>query len=370
MVRGLVLTGGGARGAYQAGVLEAVAEIAGPGPMPFDVLCGTSAGAINAAFLAARADDFRGATRDLARLWAGLRFQDVFRTDAVTLTRTGFDWLADLGLGGLGGGRGRALLDTAPLRSLLERELGLHAVPGHVAAGRLRGLAVTATSYDSGYGITFIDGAPNVAPWERRTRRAVRARIGPEHVLASAAIPVFFPAVAVDGEWYGDGGVRVTTPLSPAIHLGAERIFAVGVTSRLRPAAPGPRPYPSKAQVASVLLDAMFMDALDGDVERVERINRTLALLPAPARAGTPLRHVDVLPVQPSVDLGEIGRGVLRSFPVVLRHLLAGLGVTDQEGWELVSYLAFDRDYTEPVRARGHADGMAHRTAVEALLGG
>lgn len=365
---GLVLTGGGARGAWQAGALRAVVDIAGR--MPFSIVTGTSAGAINAAWLASHADEPGSGVVELDRLWRGLHPGDVFRTDTASLTRIGADWLTDLGLGGLfGAGRGRALLDTSPLTRLIENRLPMASIPAHLAEGRLRGVALSATSYDTGLGVTFFEAGPNIPGWERRTRVSVRARLRAEHVLASSAIPVFFPAVGVDGEWFGDGCVRLGTPLSPAIHLGAQRILALGVqTPKTTP--PGPRPYPSKARVASLLLDALFMDALDADVERARRINRTLQLLTPEAAQRTPLHVVDVLPLAPSEDLGAMGHDALRRFPALLRHLLAGLGASGREGWDLVSYLAFEPAYTVPLAELGFLDVMARRAEIEAFLKG
>lgn len=370
MTLGLVLTGGGARGAYQAGVLRAVAEIVGPGPTPFRVIAGTSAGGINAAVLASSPGDFQATTAAMWAAWEGIRPSDVFRTDALTIARTGLQWVADLGLGGLGGGRGRALLDTSPLARTVSRIVNLKGLPGHLDAGTLHGVALTATRYDTGMGVSFFAAAPNLPAWERRTRLGLRTQLTEAHVLASSAIPVFFPAVEVDGAWYGDGCVRASTPLSPAIHLGADRILAIGVRAGgPRPAAPVDPEYPSKARIAGLLLDALFLDALDADLERVQRINRTLALIGPEARRSTPLRHVEVVAVQPAVDLGELGKEARASFPPMIRHMFAGLGATEQEGWELMSYLAFDGAYTRPVLEAGYRDGQAHRREIEALLG-
>lgn len=372
MSNGLVLTGGGARGAYQAGVLRAVAEIQGPGPMPFRVVAGTSAGSINAVYLAGRAEDFQAATTGLWKVWADIRPDSVFRTDAGALTKIGASWLTDLGLGAwMGSGHGRSLLDTAPLRATLEGVLDVEAARRNVTRGVLTGLAVSATRYDTGLGVTFYDANPKVDPWHRRTRAAEPARVGLDHVLASSAIPIFFPATRVDGVWYGDGGVRMQSPLSPAIHLGARRILAIGVQKAAGRPARGGSAYPSKAETAGLLLDALFMDALDADVERCERINRTLALLPDRGFSKeSPLHPVATLAFQPTRDLGTIGTHTLDSFPYVLRHLLRGLGANDAEGWELVSYLAFDGLYTRELLDAGYADGMQRRAEIEAFLAG
>lgn len=370
MPTGLVLTGGGARGAWQAGVLAAIAEWRDRPTLPFPLLSGTSAGSINAAYLAARADDFPAAGRGLVRMWSELRPNRVFRTDTASMAKIGASWLADLGLGGVfGSGRGKALLDTTPLRGLLGEVFDAEATRRHLASGALDGLAFSATRYDTGMGMAFYAARRQVAPWERRTRLSMATRLEVEHALASSAIPIFFPAVFVENAWYGDGCVRMHTPLSPAIHLGATHLLALGVqhppgTSRVRADS-----YPSKAQTAGLLLDALFMDALDADVERATRINRTLSLLGEQARsAASPLRPLDVLLLQPSQDLGGLGRDALSELPAFLRHMLKGLGASAEEGWELVSYLAFDPAYTRPLIDAGRADAEARKDEILAFL--
>lgn len=367
---GLVLTGGGARGAWQAGALRAVGEMVG-GPLPVNVVAGTSAGAINATWVAAHALE-RGSGGDgLAALWSSLRADSVFRTDPGTFLRIGADWMTDLGLGGLvGAGRSKALLDTTPLQQLLSRRLDMAAVVRNIESGWIRGLAVSATSYDRGIGVTFFDGAANIPPWDRRTRLGSRSRLGTEHVLASAAIPIFFPAIQVDGEWFGDGCIRMDTPLSPAIHLGADRILAMGLRST-PPARPVvPRDYPSKARIAGLLLDALFLDSLEADVERADRTNRMIELLSPETASRAGLRPVPVLLLLPSQDLGSVGRKALGQFPAILRHLLAGLGADEQEGWDLVSYLAFEPAYLEPILELGYRDALARRDEILRFFGG
>ncbi|MGZ3449129.1 MAG: patatin-like phospholipase family protein, partial [Polyangiales bacterium] len=214
---GLVLTGGGARGAYQAGALLALSEITGAHELPFPVLTGSSAGSINATFLASRADDFQRAARELADLWTTIEPAKVYRTGVGTLAKTAAEWLADLGLGAwIGTGRSKALLDTTPLHQLIESNFDTAALAHHIARGRVRAIGVTATDYKNGLGITFFQGSPDIQPWTRVTRVGVREDISPTHVLASSAIPLFFPAVELAGQWFADGSIRLSTPLSPA----------------------------------------------------------------------------------------------------------------------------------------------------------
>jgi len=372
---GLVLTGGGARGAYQAGAVLAISEIVPGHALPFPILAGSSAGSINVAYLGSRADDFPQAARDLADLWTSLEPSKVFKTDAVTLAKTGVGWIEDLGFGGwIGTGRGKSLLDTAPLRELLHAQFDAAALAHHVRAGRVRGAGITATNYESGLAVTFFEGDASIAPWNRVTRVGLRAAIDFRHVLASSAIPVFFPAVEIDGDWYADGSVRLSTPLSPAIHMGAERIVAIAVRHEAeRAAGSAPREpvgYPTLADTGGVLLNALLLDALESDVERTRRINLTLSLLAPEVRASqrTQLRNVDVLALRPSVDLGSLVMKTLERFPLVVRHLFRGLGASDVAGWDLLSYLAFDVAYTTRLLELGYEDTMVRADEIRAFL--
>ena len=373
---GLVLTGGGARGAYQAGALRALAEISGARELPFRVLSGSSAGSLNAAYLASRASAFADATDELVELWSHLQSAQIFRTDPSTLVRTATDWLADLGLGGwIGTGRGRSLLDTAPLRELVASRIDIPAMRAHVASGAVHAIAVTATNYETGIGVSFYEGHPSIAPWTRVTRAGLPARIEHEHIAASAAIPVFFPAVEIHGAWYADGSIRLSTPLSPAIHLGAQKILAIAVrhaaTGETRPADRASL-YPTTAETAGVLLNALFLDALESDVERALRINQTVRLLSPEVRAAhhTPLVPIEVLVLRPSLDLSTLVLETLEHFPATVRHLFRGLGASDTAGWDLLSYLAFEDEFTGRLVELGHADTMRRADEVRAFLAG
>jgi NTE family protein len=371
MSNGLVLTGGGARGAYQAGVLRAVGDLHGHGPLPFKVVTGTSSGSINGAYLAGKAEDFQAATAGLWALWEAISLDKVYRTDAATMVKVGAGWLANLSLGGwMGSGHPQSLLDTTPLRTLLTKALDLERAQCNIASGMLNALAVSTTRLDTGLGVTFYDANPEVLPWVRRTRTSEQAHITLDHVVASAAIPIFFPATSIAGVWYGDGGVRMHSPLSPAIHLGARRILAIGVQRAAGRPALVPAPYPSTADMVGLLLDALFMDALDADIERAERINRTLALFPSESSgAQSPLRQLNLLTFQPTRDLGRLGDHPLSQFPYALRHLLRGLGASDEEGWNLLSYLAFEPSYIQQLLSAGYSDGMARKAEILSFLG-
>ncbi|MBI3558317.1 MAG: patatin-like phospholipase family protein [Deltaproteobacteria bacterium] len=371
---GLVLTSGGARGAYQAGVLKALGEFVPKGSQPFPILAGVSAGSINSGFLAAGAQDFSGATRRLAELWVQLQPKDVFRTDTASLSRVGVQWMTDLSLGGFFGGvHGKALLDTGPLRNFMTTNVDIGKIEENIASGLLHGVAVSATNYFSGTAVTFYDGAPTIKPWIRTTRIGVHDKLTIEHFMASSAIPIFFPTVRLNDAFYGDGCIRLTTPLSPAIHMGADRVLAIGIRYNRTPAATvdlnrtSTNSVPMIADIAGVLLNSMFLDGLEADVERMKRINHTLGMIPQKQVDEHPesLRVIPVMTLQPSRDLGSLVLESLNTFPRTVRHLLRGLGASEEKGWDLLSYLAFDTMYTQPLVELGYSDGY---TAKDELL--
>jgi NTE family protein len=369
---GLVLTGGGARAAYQVGAVKALAEIAPPGPSPFDVITGVSAGAVNGVSMAAGAEDFRGAASRLAAMWLDLTPDKVFRTDASRLLAIGGRWLRGLGGGGLLGAREmNFLLDTAPLRDYLRRHLPVPRMRRHIRTGVLRGVAISATNYHNGHAVTFFDGRSEVQPWVRSTRIGVREHLGLEHVMASAAIPIIFPPVKIRGVYFGDGCVRLLSPLSPAIHLGAGRLVAVGVRHVEAAVAtrPDEGPLPISA-IAGLLLNAVFLDSLEGDVERLERVNRTLSFLAAADEPRVPeqLRQIPILVLRPSRDLGGLAHDQYGRFPRFLRYLLKGVGAKGEGGSDLLSYLAFEPVYVGRCLELGYQDTLRRRAEVEAFL--
>ncbi|HEY6879472.1 MAG TPA: patatin-like phospholipase family protein [Polyangiales bacterium] len=377
-ITGLVMSGGGARAAYQVGALRALCELVHE-PAPFQVLAGTSAGAINSTALAVHGDDFRIGVAHLIDTWRTLKPEKVYRTDLASLTSIGSRWIRQLSMGGaFGGSSVNALLDTRPLRALLEASLPTERIRSHVWSGHLRGVAVTATSYHTGTAMSFFEGAADIKPWLRSTRIGVQERITTAHVLASAAIPMFFPPVEIDGAWYGDGCVRLSDPLSPAIHLGAERLVAIGIryartpeeTDALNRGQKRNGKPPAVSEISGVMLNAIFLDSLDSDAERLVRINAMLSLVPQDSRANmrNPLRRIPLLVLRPSRDLGSLAVEEYRSFPRTLRHLLKGIGATGDSGWDLVSYLAFEPAYIERLMDLGYQDTYARRDEVEAFF--
>lgn len=386
-VTGLILTGGGARAAYQVGVLQALAAIRGrcdaPPGNPFPVIAGTSAGAINAAALAGDADDFERGVAKLVSIWRDFRAEQVYRADSIGVIRTGAGWLTMMSIGWIIARwrrlKPRSLLDNAPLASLLERMARLERIPDLIRDGHLRALAVSASSYTTGEHVTFYNAAQEVSAWVRSQRRAVRDHIGLPHLLASSAIPFVFPAkqLSIEGEpeWFGDGSMRQAAPISPAIHLGAERILVIGAGRMHEPA--GKRQvstdYPTMAQIAGHALSNIFLDALAVDVERLQRINRTLQLLPREAREQSALRPIDVLLIAPSQRLDDMAARHIDALPLTIRGLLRGVGVSGQgsaaRGAALASYLLFEADFTRELMALGESDTLARRDEVARFFG-
>ncbi|MBK7978247.1 MAG: patatin-like phospholipase family protein [Deltaproteobacteria bacterium] len=367
----LVLSGGGARGAYQVGVLKGLAElgIGAPGKSPFSILVGSSAGSINAAMLAAHADRFEDGVAQLARLWGNIQAKQVFRTDVASLGGIGLKWVRDLTFGGaLGHVAPKALLDTAPLRKLLAKAIPFGDIAGNVERGGLKAVAISATNLYTTNGVVFVQGARNLPTWSRIRRQVERTEIGVEHLMASSAIPVFFPSVEIGGRHFGDGCIRNTSPLEPAIQLGAQRIVAVGVReSSPRPESVGPTrlPPPTIAQIAGVLLDAVMLDSIEVDVDHALRVNQSVAA--HGGAAGDPFHLVDVLWLSPTRSFGELAAEMADHVPGIVRYLLRGLG-GDEATTELVSYLLFDAAFCSRLIELGADDVKRRAGEVRAFF--
>jgi NTE family protein len=365
------MSGGGARAAYQVGVLRALAR-RWPTLQP-QVITGVSAGAINAASLAGYPGSFVESLERLGQLWAGLTTEDVFRTDGPSLLRIGYRWGKRLLSGGEAGRKAHGLVDTAPLQRLLARHLdpngnGIEGIGENIRAGRLGAFGITATNYVTGRSVTWVQGR-DVRSWEFPKRRSVSARIGVEHVMASAALPLIFPAVRVGADWYGDGGIRLTAPLSPALHLGAERVLAVS-TRYARTSAEAEEPavsgYPPPAQILGVLMNAIFLDLLDQDATTLRRISRLAEDLAPEDRGG--LRPVRLLVIRPSQDLGRLAGDYEPELPPTFRFLMRGLGTRETRSPDWLSMLLFEPDYIRHLIEIGEGDAEAQIDDIAALL--
>ncbi len=395
---GLVLTAGGARGAYQAGVLKRLGEIPSlrQRPSPFALVTGASAGALNGTLLAAHGARFGEAADEIARLWSELRVEQVFRTDAVALARSGLRFGRDLAIGSLvGRTRTTGFLDTAPLARLVERIFPPRGIAQRIRAGHLYAVAVSATSYHSGRSFTFVQGRAGHPVWVKSRRLVLPVTLTPRHVLASAAIPIVFPPVRLDSGrgplWFGDGGLRLVTPLSPAIRLGASHVLAVGVRSSGAAVAladeelgaaravgdAGPRlACPPLAQVCGVFLNAIFLDHLDADLDHLRRMNELVAsplhaAQQSPvegALAREPMRSVRPALVSPSEDLALVAQRFAHRMPRALRYLLEALGTPDAQSADLMSYLLFDAAFTRALVEIGHRDAGARIDELEDLV--
>ncbi len=367
---GLILTGGGARAAYQIGVLKAVGEILGTGRHnPFPILSGTSAGAINAAALGAYASHFSGAVAELEDVWRSFHVRSVYRSDAPAIIRNGGRWLAAMMQ--VYRRNPMSLLDNSPLRRLLWERIDFGRIGRNLANGSLHALAVTASGYTSGHSVSFFQAQDGVQPWERIQRVGVASPITIDHLMASSALPFLFPAVRLHREYFGDGSMRQTAPVSPALHLGADRLFVIGTGRQWGASSAQPvrsNLYPSVAQIAGHALDSIFLDTLAHDVDRLERINRTIGLFPLEKRHFFPYRRIEVLVMAPSEPLERIAARYLLELPRTIRFLLGAFGGTRKSGSNLASYLLFEPGFCGALIDLGYRDAMSRRDLISAFF--
>lgn len=371
-VVGLILAGGGARAAYQVGVLKAIAHILpARAKNPFPIICGTSAGAINGAVIAINANRYSLGVKRLVKVWNNFSVNQVFRADTMGIIKSGAHWLATLMLGGLGKYNPCSLLDRTPLRHLLGELVPCHEIKDSIDSGALHAFSVTAAGYTSAQSVIFYQGKEDIAPWKRARRIGVATEITMDHLLASSAIPFVFEAVKINREYFGDGSMRQTAPISPALHLGADKVMVIGVR-RDEPEEPErlkTQHYPSLAHVAGYVLDSIFLDSLETDLERLRRINKTVALIPPEKREHGALRPVEVLVIAPSEDIQAIAARHIHELPWALRLLLRGVGALNKSGANFMSYLLFEKSYCRELIDMGFRDTMKRKDEVLAFLG-
>jgi len=368
------LTGGGARAAYQVGVLKAIAELMPrKSHTPFSVICGTSAGALNGAVLAVNMRSFRKGVRHLDRIWKNFRANQVYRTDLIGIFNNTMYLFAGLILSGLGINKLRqvSLLDNSPLYELLEEIMPCEKIQDEIDAGLLYALSITASGYGTGQSVNFYQGSEEITPWEGTRRIGIRTKIGIRHLLASSALPFFFPAIKINREYFGDGSMRQIAPISSAMQLGADRIMVIGV-NQTEPMAEIKREemgkYPSMAQIAGHALNSIFIDSMEVDLERVQKINELVRIMPEEARRNTNLREVDVLVITPSESIDQIAERYINALPISIRLLLRLAGTTRKSGTTLLSYLLSEGKYCRALIDLGYRDAINRRAEIQKFL--
>ena len=367
---GLVLTGGGSRSAYQVGVLLALAEMLPRARNPFQVIVGTSAGAVAASVLAAEAHHWRRAVAGLERVWANFQSSQVFHVDASHMVRAGAHWVLALISGGMVLSPPKSVLDNSPLRELLGVHVDCSGIRRSIERGHVRAFALCASSYSTGRTVAFFDGIDSIRDWSRVQRIGVRTQLTLDHLMASAAIPLLFPPIRIGDEYYGDGAMRQVHPLSPAIHLGADRLLIIGVRARRAAgvAPPSRTPtMPTPGDIFGFMLDTLFTDQIYGDLEQLEQINVLVHNAPQAARDERP---IETLMLAPSVDPREIAARYAAEMPPGLRALLRVIGGRDASGYQLASYLTFEAGYTRALIELGYRDAMEARSALMAFMSG
>jgi NTE family protein len=369
----LILSGGGARAAYQVGVLKAIAEILPRHARnPFPIICGTSAGALNATTIAVNAQNFRRGVQYLTNIWKNFRSDDIYRSDPVGVFNNSTRWLTGLLLSTMGFNKMNrvSLLDNTPLVNLLDETLPCEKIQENIDAGLLYALSITASGYGSGQSVTFYQGVKGIQPWKRARRLGIPAKLDTRHLLASSALPFIFPAVRIHREYFGDGSMRQIAPISSALHLGANRVFIIGL-GQGGPEIPRRKQmadYPTLAHIAGHALNSIFLDSMEVDLERLRRINRFVSLIPENIKEAINLRHVDAMVIAPSQPIDRLAERYRTNLPWTIRFLLRGVGAMRRSGANLVSYLLFDKGFCTALIELGYQDAMKRKAEILAFL--
>lgn len=368
---GLVLPGGGARAAYQVGVLRAIADLLpARATNPFPVITGTSAGAVNATAIAVHGERYRVAVGNLERVWRNFQVNQVFRSDTASMLRSGLHWLLAMMSGGWLLPPPKSLFDNSPLRELLKTQFDFDGVGRSINAGQLDALSISAAGYISARSMSFYEAKPGSVPWSRLRRAGEPANLSLDHLMASVAVPFLFPPVLMEDEYFGDGSMRQASPFSSAIHLGADRLLVIGTRNETHSSVPHPPICPTFGQIFGYMLDALFTDGLYADMERLTQINQLVELGVPAAPDGTQLKKIDMMVILPSRDISEIARHHVGSLPRALRVLLRTMGALNTGGGQLMSYLLFQDSFTRELIALGYQDAMKRSDDLLAFIGG
>ena len=367
---GLVLPGGGARAAYQVGVLKAISELI-PDSNPFSIISGTSAGAINASLLASRSQSLKEAVEVLSGVWCNFKTNKVYRTETTVMLKSIFQWLLTVSSGGVLAKNPKSLLDNSPLRQLLEDTINLEGIKNNIDQGNLDAFAITAASYSSKKSVTFFQSEEDDIDWERFLRVGVKTDILIDHLMASIALPLIFPAVKINNEYFGDGAMRQATPLSPAIRLGAEKLLIINTDSKSpNNQLTDNQIYPSIGEVGGYMLDALFTGGLFSDLERLDRINQIIENSGnnSVQTSNKKMKHLDYCVISPSKDIKKIAKEHYKDVPYSVKLLMKGLGLKNREESELLSFLLFESSFTSSLIQLGFEDGMTNQSEIKAIV--
>ena len=369
---GLVLPGGGARGAYQVGVLKAISDIQGRSEKsPFDVISGTSAGAINASMITSELNNFHQSIIKLENVWGGFKTNQIYRTEKLFMLKQSLHWLLTLISGGLLTQNPRFLLDNQPLRDLLKETINFESINHNIYSGTLDALIITAASYEGKESVSFFTTSTEVENWKKVGRSGKKSEINIQHLMASVALPLIFPAITIQGQYYGDGAMRQETPLSPTIRLGAENLFIISTeSSKDHAKKSSDKNYPDFSEIGGYILDGLFSGSLYSDLERLDRINQVIAQNQnQKVQTETKeMKHIDYLVISPSVDLTEIATNCYKDIPFSLRMLFKGIGIEKDTNSELLSFLLFESSFTGALIDLGFHDAMGRRQEIKNFL--
>ncbi len=367
---GLVLTGGGAKAAYQVGVLKGILEVLPPdGTNPFHIIAGASAGAINSTFMAAYAHRPRIGIRRLEQAWLSLHVARIYRVGWSGLLKNTLRWIGQFLRSSGAKRKPLSLFMNEPMEEFLTEVIPFDKIEKNITAGHLHAVSVTAFGYHSGDSVTFYQSTAAISNWKRYHRIGIKDHINIKHIMASSAIPIVFPAVKINREYFGDGSVGFLSPISPSLHMGADKILVITTDSPdiFQLNRPPQIRYPSIADISGRLMDSVFTDSLEGDLERLQRINATLELIPDKTlkKKGTTLKHIDILRFSPDFDVDKLAADHINSLPKLLRFFLDRAGITNGEGSNILSYLLFEKSFTRALIQHGYHDAMQKKLEIK-----